>query len=237
MHAGTAATPPLLCGEAVAASVQIPPVADALPENRPLACPLCGQWHTRVPLRPGDTCKCIRCDAQLARGRASTWFVTFAWVLTGLILWVPANLLPVATVSQFGRLHDSLLFTGAVGLWHEGMPWVAILVVLCGIAAPLLLLLALAAVLVPLVFNRPSARVRFLIRWLRGFELWSLPEVYLLAVLVAFIKLGSLVQSRPGAGLWCHCVMALALLIAWRRFDVDRAAQALATEKIREPAT
>ena len=32
------------------------------------------------------------------RGRASNWLVTLAWVLTGLILWVPANLLPIVAV-------------------------------------------------------------------------------------------------------------------------------------------
>ncbi|WP_438481442.1 paraquat-inducible protein A [Oleiharenicola lentus] len=209
----------------------------ALPEHVPLACPLCGQLHTRIKLRPGDTSKCVRCDSQLARGRASNWIVTFAWVLTGLILWVPANLLPIVNVSQLGNAHRSQLITGAISLWDQGMPWVSVLVVLCGIVAPLLLLLTFGAVLVPIVFGRPSARVRFMISWLRSFELWSIPEVYLLAVLVAFIKLSSLARAEPAAGLWCYAVMSFALLIAWRRFDIDEAAQALTTEKIKGPVT
>jgi paraquat-inducible protein A len=163
--------------------------------------------------------------------------VTLAWVVTGLILWVPANFLPIVAVSQLGNSHESLLFTGASSLWHQGMPWVAGLVVLCGIAAPMLLLLALAVVLTPICLNRPTARVRFVIRWLHTFELWSIPEVYLLGVLVAFIKLGSLVRAEPAAGLWCYTGMSLALLIAWRRFDVAAAAEALAREKITGPVT
>lgn len=206
-------------------------------DDRPLPCPLCGQLYTPVELQPGDTCKCTRCDAALAKGRASSWFVTFAWVLTGLILWLPANLLPISTVSQLGKFHDSLLITGALELWHEGLPWVAVLVVTCSIIAPLLLLVALAIVLLPLVLGRPLGRMRFLIRWLHQLALWSIPEVYLLAVLVAFIKLDSLAPSEPNAGLWCYSVMSLALLIAWRRFDVDLTAQALATGNMEEPAT
>ncbi len=202
-----------------------------------LGCPWCGQLHARIPLKPGDSGKCVRCDALLATGRASSWHATLAWVITGLVLWVPANALPIVALSQFGIADESLLVTGALGLWQHDMPWAALLVGMCGIVAPLFLLLALTALLVPIALNRASTRARFLVRWLRLLELWSIPEVYLLAVLVAFIKLGDVVRATPGPGLWCHAVMALALFIAWRRFDVDAAADALNTQPQRHPIT
>jgi paraquat-inducible protein A len=208
-----------------------------IPEDRPLACPWCGQLHTRVTLRPGDSCQCIRCDAHLATGRASSWQATLAWVLTGLILWVPANFLPIAHLSHFGNPRESLLATGVTSLWHEGMPWVAGLVALCGIVAPLLLLLALVALLVPIFLDRASPRLRFIVRWLRALELWSIPEVYLLGVLVSFIKLGDVVRAAPAAGLWCHAGMSLALFIAWRRFDIDAAAAVLTAGRTKGETT
>lgn len=207
------------------------------PTNGPIACPWCGQLHARVALAPRSVSHCVRCDAQLARGRASNWIVTLAWVATGLILWVPANLLPIVALSRFGSSHDSLLVTGAISLWDQGQPWVAVLVVLCGIAAPLGLLLAFTLLLVPITLGRPDARLRFIVRWLRALELWSIPEVYLLAVLVAFIKLGSLATATPAAGLWCYAGMATALLVAWRRFDIDAATEVLFTGKIKGAIT
>lgn len=209
----------------------------ALPADSPIACPWCGQLHARVRLRRGDTSKCVRCGAPLARGHASNWIVTLAWALTGLILWVPANFLPLVGLSQLGNTRESVLFDGIVALWQHDMPWIALLVAFCGLVAPLLLLLSLTALLTPLVLNRPAGRWRILVRWLRFFEAWSLPEVYFLAVLVAFIKLGTLVHIDLGAGLWCHAVMSLALLIAWRRFDLDAVAAALAAGKSSVPVT
>jgi paraquat-inducible protein A len=219
-----------------ATTYTVPPVG-SIPEDRPLACPWCGQLHARVALRPGDTCQCVRCDAHLATGRASNWQATLAWVLTGLILWVPANFLPIAATSHFGNVRESLLATGVTSLWSQGMPWVAVLVALCGIAAPLLLLLALAGLVGPIILDRASTRLRFLVRWLRALELWSIPEVYLLGVLVSFIKLGDVVRAAPGPGLWCHAGMSLALFIAWRRFDLDAAAAALTTGLTKGGAT
>lgn len=208
----------------------------AVPSERALACPWCGQLHTRVPLRPGDVSQCVRCASHLARGHASDWLVTLAWVLTGLILWVPANLVPIVAVAQFGSTRESLLFTGAISLWQHGMPAVAVLVTLAGIVAPLLLLLALAVLLAPIALGIPAPRLRPLARCVRTFELWSMPEVYLLGVLVAFIKLGTVVQAEPAAGLWCHAAMSVALLVAWRRFDFDAAMEALSAGR-QDPAT
>jgi paraquat-inducible protein A len=208
-----------------------------LPSEGPQACPLCGQLHTRIALRPGDTVKCVRCDAELAQGRASNWIVTLAWGITGLILWVPANFLPIVNVSQLGNTHESLLITGALQLWHQDMGWVAVLVILCGILAPLALLLSLLATLLPIALGRPSSNLNFIISGVRTLQLWSIPEVHLLAVAVAFIKLGSLVRAEPAAGLWCYSAMSLAMLIAWRRFDINAVAQTLSTQRIKGPIT
>lgn len=209
----------------------------APPANGPMACPWCGQLHARVELRPRAVSYCVRCNAQLTRGRASDWIVTLAWVVTGLVLWIPANLLPIVELSRFGNARESLLITGAISVWQEGQPWVAVLVVLCGIAAPLLLLLSFTVMLVPITLGRPNSRLGIVVRWLRALELWSIPEVYLLAVLVAFIKLGALAAAAPTAGLWCYAGMSVALLIAWRRFDVDAAADVLFRERIKGAIT
>ncbi len=207
------------------------------PTSGPMACPWCGQLHARVELRPRAVSYCVRCNAQLARGYASNWIVTLAWVATGLALWFPANVLPIAQLSRFGTGHESQLITGAISLWHEGQPWVAVLVVLCGIAAPLLLLLAFTILLVPITLGRPNARLGIVVRWLRALELWSIPEVYLLAVLVAFLKLGALATAAPAPGLWCYAGMATALIVAWRRFDIDAAADALFRERVKGAIT
>ena len=43
----------------------------------------------------------------------------------------------------------------------------------------------------------------------------------MLAVLVAMVKLGSLITITIGPGFWCYAAMSLALLLGLRSYDLD----------------
>lgn len=144
-----------------------------------------------------------------------------AYTLTGLCLIVPAFTLPFATISKFGGAHASLLFTGIVALWQHGMIWLAVWAATCGIIAPAFLLGIVAALQVQARWGKNSTTSGPLARAARTIEYWSMPEVHILAVLVAFIRLGTLVNVTAGPGLWCYAGMALAALLAWQSFDLS----------------
>ncbi|MNC97084.1 Paraquat-inducible protein A [compost metagenome] len=48
-----------------------------------------------------------------------------------------------------------------------------------------------------------------------------MPEVQVLGIMVAFLKLGSVVTVKVGPGLWCYGAASLCLLVAWRRFTLQ----------------
>jgi paraquat-inducible protein A len=132
--------------------------------------------------------------------------------LTGLILTVPAATLPVVTVSRFGSDHSGWLFSGVGALWSQDMPALGVWVLICGSLTPLVLL---ASLLLP---TRLTGRTVALARFNRialAVAEWSMPEVQVLAILVAVAKIGSLVHITLGAGFWCYLGMSLALLCAW----------------------
>ena len=94
-------------------------------------------------------------------------------------------------------------------------------VFLCGMLAPALLLAALIGLLTPPKLNRPIAGVRLQWRTVHALEHWAMPEVHVLAALIALIKLGSIVNVTIGAGFWCYGALSLTILFAWRNFDVN----------------
>jgi paraquat-inducible protein A len=154
----------------------------------------------------------------LSRG---SWFgrdATLVFTLTGLILAVPALFLPFITAGKFGQERGGLLLTGVDGLWDNRMPVLGIWVLLCGAVVPILLLMVLAVGLLRARLGWSQAPSEILSKSAHAMSYWAIPEVQVLAVLVALMKLGSLVNVTIGFGFWAYSGMSLSLLLAWRSF-------------------
>ena len=184
-------------------------------------CPVCGQAHRTVALKSREQAACVRCGTLLATSDIGKSDAALAFTLTAWILIVPAALQPFVTVSKFGNQRISLALSGVGGLWDNEMPLLAAWVLVCGALAPLLLLAILVAFLIPARWRATPGRFSGLRRAGRWVQHWAMPEVQVLAVLVAFFKLGSVVNVAVGPGFWCYAAMSVALLLAWRNFNSD----------------
>ncbi len=182
-----------------------------------LNCPLCGQVHHPVPLAPGERALCVRCGTVLARRSRWGGDAPLVFAVTGLLLAAPALLLPFVSAGKFGQFREGVLLTGVEGLWDNGMPLLGTWVLLCGVVVPVAVLAVLAVELWRVQFAgaAPSETV---LRAAHAIGYWAMPEVQVLAVLVALTKLGSLVDVTIGAGFWCYIAMSLSLLLAWRGY-------------------
>jgi paraquat-inducible protein A len=136
------------------------------------------------------------------------------FAITGLLLLVPAVLLPFAGASELGNKRISLLLTGVTQLLAGGIPSLSLLVLLCGALLPAALLIIFVTIYAPFRFGSRWSIPPVLVRAARILTRWAFPEVQILGVVVGAIKLGSLVHMSMGPGFWCYCGMTAASLMA-----------------------
>lgn len=165
---------------------------------------------------------CVRCGAQLdARSRFGPGNA-LALNITALLLYFPAMLLPLIHLSSMGATAEGRIWDGPLALWDGGVPPVAILVGFTCIAAPLLLLLSTIYILLPLEwFGRIAPGSRRILGFFVAIRSWSMIDVYMLAILVAFIKLGQLADMSVGAGLIAFVGLLFFSVWSWLSFEPD----------------
>ncbi|HVS54241.1 MAG TPA: paraquat-inducible protein A [Opitutaceae bacterium] len=181
-----------------------------------LTCRLCGCGHDTIALARGERASCARCGALLAARSRFDTDAPLAFALTGLLLAYPAFTLPLVKVAKFGSARDGLVLTGVAALWRHDMRLLAVWVLFCGALAPLALLVVLGGLLAPSRFALPWRTGASWWRAARALDHWAMPEVQVLAVLVALFKLGRLVNVSLQTGFWCYAAMAAMILLAWR---------------------
>jgi paraquat-inducible protein A len=179
-----------------------------------MACHDCGLLHHLRALPEGGAAGCTRCGAVLYRHKPNSIDRALMLTLAALILFVLANSFPFLTFELEGRATTSTLTTGVVMLYEDGMWPLAALVLGVTILAPLAKLLATAYVLLPLRFGR---RVWGMARTFRATEImqpWAMMEVFLLGVIVAYVKLSDLARLELGVALFAFVALILTMIAA-----------------------
>ena len=90
---------------------------------------------------------CPRCNRILREYHPNGLIKTLSWVITGLVLFIPANFFPILIMEILGQEEHCTIWDGVVGLYQQELAGVAVLVFLLAILVPLLRLLVLLQVL------------------------------------------------------------------------------------------
>jgi len=176
----------------------------------------------RIPtLPPGTTALCARCGALLHRNQPDSLEPTLALTIAGLVLFLVANSFPFLSLEMQGQVRATTLATGVVNLYAEGMWELAGVVLFTSILAPGLQLCLLLFILIPLKIGRLPARFAIWFRHVRTLAPWGMMDVFMLGILVSTVKLASMADIVPGAGLYAFGVLILVLAAAQASLDPD----------------
>lgn len=186
-----------------------------------ISCHSCHLVCRRHRLKSGETAICPRCGATIHRRKPNSIAQTWALLIAAVILYIPANMLPIMTVISFGQAQTDTIISGVVHLIASGMWPIALLVFFASIIVPISKLVIIAYLLVSVQLKlqwRPLDRTR-LYRITETIGRWSMVDIYVIAILIALVKLEALATVEPGPGAVFFAAVVVITMIAARTFD------------------
>jgi paraquat-inducible protein A len=181
-------------------------------------CPVCGLFQTMPSLARRSAACCARCNSLLRQNRTDPGGRALALATAGLLLFVLAVCLPFLRL-DLGTGQETSLVTGPWALEQHGMWELGLVVLGTTMLAPLSKMLAMVWVLVGLRSRCPPTHLAVVFRLVEVLTPWSMVEVFLLGVFVAYTKLSDLASVHVGGGLYALGVLMLLMAAADSALD------------------
>lgn len=178
------------------------------------ACHVCGK------VAPVDSGSCPRCGAGLHLRKPKSLQRTMALTLAACVLYVPANLLPVMTVESLtDGAEASSIIEGVVTFWTTGAYPVAVIIFIASIVIPILKILSILSLCMAARSNRRPIGATRIYRLTEIVGRWSMVDVFVVAILVSVVQLGTLMSIKPGPAALAFCSVVVLTMLAAHTFD------------------
>lgn len=202
------ANPHICCGKSAA-------------EQHAVGCGTCGMVNLLGELSAESGHDCIRCGSHLHTRKPNSLQLTWALLLTAMILYIPANAYPMMMTTSLGQTHASTIIGGMLELWQHGSEPIAVVIFVASVLVPMikitiLLLLSWQAQ------HHSQLNAQQKTKLYRITELigrWSMVDVFVVAIMVALIQSGNLMSVFPGPAALAFCGVVITTMLAAMTFD------------------
>jgi paraquat-inducible protein A len=167
-----------------------------------VACHECDTLHHLPVLRPGRTLRCSNCNAVLLNYPKGGLDRPFALYLAAAILFIFSNVFPFLTLDIQGREEMTTLIGASTALYRAGMGELAVVVLITSVLGPALVIACCLYVLFGVRLRLQLPGLRTVLSWVSHLEPWGMLDVFMLGVLVSFVKLAGMATIHIGLSLY-----------------------------------
>jgi paraquat-inducible protein A len=201
-------------------------------------CENCDTVYQRRVLGRREVATCTQCASVLYRSADLNVRERLALSVTAMICFLIANICPIISINLHGLESKTTMWQAAVAMAQSDAGPIAVPTAAVAVLVPFLQIAILIWVLWFARDRRRAPGFEWAMKLLGALRPWSMVEVCMLGILVAVIKLSSLVQVHADPGVWAMAaLMILMTIIAgrdvgqlWALTRADPAAPASAAE-------
>lgn len=180
-------------------------------------CRHCDLMQHLPDLSPGEEAICIRCGHQLDARHRQPVLRPVLLAGSALFMLLLANLFPFVGMFVAGGSHQMSFFDTSSVLFNEQHKWLSILVWLFIQAIPATCMALIIYLKLGMVYTLPAriwaARVLFMLKP------WSMVDIFLMGLVISFVKLVADADISLGPSFWAFCIFVLLHLRTFQVLD------------------
>lgn len=189
------------------------------PTADPIVCPDCSLLLQPIAPQPHEVAVCPRCAQQLHRHKRNPIQRALALSLTGLLLYLPANLLPLLSFSVLGIDTHCSIAQACLHLFGERQYAIGAIVALTTLIFPFLVLSGLLLVTMGLTLRWRAAWMPRFFGMYHHLTEWAMTDVFLVGVLITIVKMSHTATVSLNPGFFCFIGLVLATITAQTVID------------------
>lgn len=167
------------------------------------------------------TPSCKRCGGALQSRDLQSLQKVWAWLIAGIITYIPANTYPMLRTSTLAEESESTIIGGVVELVAYGSFGIAAIVFIASVMIPIGKFLAISYLAISVQRGWKDSRherhrayevVEFIGRW-------SMIDVFVVAILSALVQLETIATINPGIAAVSFALSVIFTMLAAQAFD------------------
>ncbi len=180
-----------------------------------VACRRCGQVSDL------DTASCPRCNGRLQSRDTQSLQKVWAWLIAGMIAYIPANLYPMLITKSLGHNSSSTILGGVFELIELGSIGIAFIVFAASVLIPLgkfiaIIYLAISVQRRSIMSMHQRHKLYDIVEFIGR---WSMIDVFVVAILSALVQLDSIATINPGIAAVSFALSVIFTMLAAQSFD------------------
>lgn len=171
--------------------------------------------------RPKNEIFCGVCDSELFHRRPQSLNISFLLLLAAIILYFPANLLPIMISENPMEKEISTIMSGIIYMWNDGDKLIALIIFSASIAVPTLKILSLLCLLFSARFM-PLSNIKTLswqYRITESIGRWSMIDIFVIIIMMTTFH-SNIARVTPGPAAIYFCLVVILTMLSAHFFDV-----------------
>jgi paraquat-inducible protein A len=146
---------------------------------------------------------------------------TLAFLLTAIILFFPANLMPMMKVDYLGVAQYSTIMDGIIYFFEEGSYGIGAVILIASILVPMFKIVGIIMILCSIHFRWHSwlRHKAMMFRFIEFVGRWSMLDVFVVALLQAIVNFGFLTSIEAASGATYFSGVVVMTMFAGISFD------------------